>query len=1104
MKTYFLSSFVFLFMMMNSRVVSAQQITFNQVFPPERPFRFINGVTQDTLGYMWFSSYGIGLIRYDGYQVTLLRNDPGDSNSLATNNVVCVCADHNGIIWVGTQAGLDRMDPVTGIFTHFRHKAENPNSLSNDTVEAILEDHDGTVWVGTENGLNRMNIKTGTFTRYQQDPANATTLSCNRVQVLYEDRQGTLWVGTANHQRFFDSSEQGGLNRFNRKTGKFIRYLHDPKDSLTLINDRIGAIFEDTRGVFWVSTAGDGLHTMDREKGTFQRYTYDASHPDKLSGPPPQNDVGLDLNNFFVTEDSSGAIWIASSKRWVTRYDPKTKKVHHFDSFNGDVHAARSVTEAFSSHEGVLWLTTWRGHIFRVDPFEVTIPYVYTGSSVHAVREDASGTLWLGTSGEGLIQTESKKGSVKQFFTDLPGSYGLSDSFITAICEEDDSTLWIGSSNGLNRYDRKTKTFTRYIDDPHNKTSLRHGFVTAIAEDKPRSLWIAFREGLDRFDINSGVFTHYQNDPNDSTSLGGTGVSSLLRDHSGNLWAGHRNGTLSLFNSQTGKFKRFSYGAEKKQNAYIVVNSITEDAENIIWVGTSQGLYRSNPAVDTFLLFTEPEIGLTATTIIACILEDDKKNLWVSSSAGILRLNPKRDEITVYSGNQGVDASDLTHAWGHNMQGAKGRRGELFFGDTTGYYAFFPDQLKRNVTPPQVVITDFRLADNQPVKPGKGSPLNVPISYTKEICLKYNQNAFSFDFIGIHYSSPEEIRILFMMESLDNTWRKASREKKAFYYNVPPGRYIFHVKAANRDGVWSEKNILIIIAPPWWRTWWAYTLFSIAFLIALWSLIKWREKTLRNEKIVLEKKVAIRTLELQKEKEKVEATLAELKIAQEQLIEAEKRAAIEKSRQAVLNERLRISRELHDEVGATLSSISIFSQAAIQKNESGNIADSKSILEKIGETSREVMSELNDVVWLINPLNDNLQKIIQRISNYTVPLCRTRDIQFEIKNDLIENPALGIEKRKAVYLIMKEAINNSVKYAAAKKLAIQFEKKCESLHISVKDDGKGFDKNDSFAGNGLNNMRQRAKDIKGKIDINSASQHGTKIILQVPLTNIGD
>src|SRR3954468_9083012 len=191
--------------------------------------------------------------------------------------------------------------------------------------------------------------------------------------------------------------------------------MQNPKDSLTLINDRIGAIFEDSRGVFWVSTAGDGLHTMNREKGTFERHLCDPAHPEKLSGPPPEKPVDLDLNNFFVAEDSSGAIWIASSKRRVTRYDPKTKKAHHFDSFDGDAGAVRKLSEAFSSREGVLWLTTWDGSIFRVDPFGISIPHVFTGSSVHALYEDVEGALWLGTQGEGLIQTDRKKGSVKQF-----------------------------------------------------------------------------------------------------------------------------------------------------------------------------------------------------------------------------------------------------------------------------------------------------------------------------------------------------------------------------------------------------------------------------------------------------------------------------------------------------------------------------------------------------------------------------------------------------------------------------------------------------------------------------------------------------------------
>ena len=1050
----------------------------------------INGVTQDTQGYMWFSSYRIGLSRYDGYQVTLFRNDPGDSNSLATNNVVCVFADHNGMIWAGTQSGLDRFDPRTGIFTHFRHKKEDPSSLSDDVVLAILEDHNGTLWIGTESGLNRMDMKTGTFTRYQQNPNDTTSLSCNRVQVLYEDHRGTLWVGTANPQRFFDSKEEGGLNRLDSKTGKFTRYLHDPNDSLTLINDRVGAIFEDSRGVFWVSTAGDGLHTIDREKGTFQRYTYDPSHPDKLSGPPPQNDVGLDLNNFFVAEDSSGAIWIASSKRWVSRYDPKTKKIHHFDSFNGDVQAVRRVTEAFSSREGVLWLTTWDGSIFRVDPFEVSIPHVFIGSSVHAVHEDVSSVLWLGTQGEGLIQTDRKKGSVKQFCTDLNVHYGLSDAFITAICEGDDSTFWISSANGLNHYNRKTKIFTRYVNDPQNKTSLTNGFVTAIAQDKPGSLWVATTKGLDRFDIKSGVFTHYRNDPHDSTSLGGISVSSLLKDHSGNLWVGLGNGTVSLFNSQTGKFKRFSYGVGKRQSAYIVVNSITEDAENIIWLGTTNGLYRSNPAVDTFLLFTDPEIGLTSTTVIACILEDDKKNLWVSSSAGILRFSPKRDEITVYSRNQGVDAASLTVAWGHNMQGVKGKRGELFFGDKTGYYAFFPDQLKRNATPPQIVITDFRLADNQPVKPGKGSPLNLPITYTKEVHLKYNQNVFSFDFIGIHYSSPEDIRILFMMENLDNTWRKASREKKAFYYNVPPGHYIFHVKAANRDGVWGEKAITVIINRPWYKTWWAYVIYVVGFVVIVWMFTWYRSRQLKKENILLEQKVIQRTNELEQ--------------SLEEKYELSKKV---ESQQALINERLRISRELHDDIGSTLGSISIYSEVAKKRTEKNVNTDE--VLSKIGLASRELIDKMSDIVWSLNPNNESFEQLQNRMMTFAAMILAPRNILYDfIADEELKKLQFTSEQRKNIFLIFKEALYNIVKYADCKMVNIALCVSDDNFMMTIKDDGKGFDVVQTTAqiiaadkylgGNGIKNMNARAEDMHAKLCINSKINEGTTVQLALP------
>lgn len=462
----------------------------------------------------------------------------------------------------------------------------------------------------------------------------------------------------------------------------------------------------------------------------------------------------------------------------------------------------QAVSGGFTSRDGILWITTWMGDVYRVDPFHSTIPHFATESVVHAIQEDAPGVLWVGTLGKGLIRVDRSTGSMKQFATGSKSRYSLSDTWITAIYDSDDSTLWIGSRNHLNRYNKKTQIFTQYENDPSDKTSLSKGWIAAIEADQPGSLWIATEEGLDHLDIKTEKFTHHRNDPKDSNSLSHNFVTTLLNGRSGNLWVGTNSGMLNLFDPQSKKFKRFACGVD--------IGSIVEDSDNIVWVGTSDGLYRSNPAVDTFSLFTDPGFVMTSNTMITGIVEDNQKNLWVGSSEGIFRFNRKRSEITVYNKNQGVDASALSSIL---MRGKKGIRGELFFGDRTGYYTFFPDQLKNNSTAPQIVISDFRLAD-QPVKPGQGSPLSQAISQTKVISLNYDQNVFSFDFAGIHYGSPEDNQHLFILENLENRWRKAGTEKKAYYYNVPPGRYIFRVKAANSYGVWAEKDITVIIDPP--------------------------------------------------------------------------------------------------------------------------------------------------------------------------------------------------------------------------------------------------------------------------------------------------
>ena len=225
-------------------------------------------------------------------------------------------ADKAGNLWLAPSgSGLDRLDPATGIFTHFRHNDNDPGSLVNDIVNVIIQDHEGTIWIGTDGGLEKFDPKTNKFFHYRHNVNDPSSLSCNVVTAIYEDKQETIWVGTGSawYGTNPGGDNNGGLNKLNKKTGKFTRYLHDEKDPHSLIDNRVHAIFEDSHSNFWIGTAGDGLHTMDRTKGIFERHLYDPSHPYKLSRPPIKKIDPLAADHItFITEDNKGRIWIGT------------------------------------------------------------------------------------------------------------------------------------------------------------------------------------------------------------------------------------------------------------------------------------------------------------------------------------------------------------------------------------------------------------------------------------------------------------------------------------------------------------------------------------------------------------------------------------------------------------------------------------------------------------------------------------------------------------------------------------------------------------------------------------------------------------------------
>jgi ligand-binding sensor domain-containing protein len=245
--------------------------------------------------------------------------------------------------------GLDRYDPVTGTFTHYRHKPDDLNSIANDTVTSVLVDHLGNIWVGNYGGLDLLDPKTGSFKHYPNKPGDPSSLSSNIIRTVYEDRSGDLWVGSG--LVWSSDWKDGGLNLFNRKTGTFKRYLHDPTNENSLINNKVRAVFEDSRGTLWIGTAGDGLHSLDKKTGIITRHRYDPKNPGKLSRPPLFN---AEDHITFINEDAEGQLWIGTLWAGLTRFDFKRNLKTHFGSEGSNNHGYKNNSSwtAYASRMG--------------------------------------------------------------------------------------------------------------------------------------------------------------------------------------------------------------------------------------------------------------------------------------------------------------------------------------------------------------------------------------------------------------------------------------------------------------------------------------------------------------------------------------------------------------------------------------------------------------------------------------------------------------------------------------------------------------------------------------------------------------------------------
>ncbi|MDM8530772.1 two-component regulator propeller domain-containing protein [Anaerolineales bacterium HSG25] len=769
----------------------------------------VTGIVQDDAGFMWFSTFD-GLNRYDGHEFKVYRHDPDAPDSLSNNSIRKLYKDQAGNLWSGTwNNGLNMFVRETETFIRYQHDPDDPHSLSHDSIYSIFEDQSGTLWVGTNGGgLNRFDRQTGKFTHYRHDPDNPATIGYDIVYSIYEDRAGVLWIGT----------EGGGLNRFDRETETFIRYQHDPDDPYSLSHDNVHTIWEDQAGALWVGTMGGGLNLFDQDTETFRHYQHNTADSNSLG----------DNNINMIMQDRTGAFWIATENNGVDLFNQDTETfVHH--TYNLALPSSLNHHRIYSVYEdnlGLIWIGTANGGINLFDPGKKMFRNYYNNPAitstlsfnVWSINEDPSGIFWIGTNGGGLSRLDRDRETWTYYLNDPDKPESLSFDMIHTVLIDRTGAIWIDTSGGgLNRFDPETETFIHYRHDPADPQSLIDDVLMTLHEDRLGILWIGtWSSGLDRFDRETQTFSHYQHNSEDPYSLSSHTVTSIDEDRTGILWVSTVGG-LNRFDRDTETFKRYQHDPDDPTTlSNNTVAFAYEDRAGRFWVGTAGGgINKFDRENERFIHFTQKD-GLPGDGVYA-IQEDSRGFLWLGTEQGLSRFNPDTETFRNYNITDGIqgDMFNLNAAYTSSS-------GEMFFGGTDGFTAFYPEQIRDNPHIPPVAVTNFLLA-NQPVAIGEDSVLQQSIAETDQLTLSYTDRIFSFEFAALNYRSSEKNRYKYMLEGFETTWNEIDSSRRfATYTNLDAGQYTFIVKAANNDGLWNEEGaaIKINIMPPWWETVW--------------------------------------------------------------------------------------------------------------------------------------------------------------------------------------------------------------------------------------------------------------------------------------------
>jgi signal transduction histidine kinase/ligand-binding sensor domain-containing protein len=973
------------------------------------------------------------------YIVDALGVAPGSSQrKLPSQAVISVIQTRDGYLWLGTFKGLVRFDGV-----HFEvFNQSNTPGLGNDLIVHLFEDSRGWLWVGTADGGVTL-VREG---RVDDLPIQRST---GRLMSACEDADKSVWLYFSDGQlwRYAD----GELARA-AQVDEF------PSFSRTVIAERDGPV--------WVGAdsgqKGMGIHApsntvapqvlagkldllLASQSGGYWRLA--DNRIEKWRGTQRERTLGFypwtNAPNVRVTsacEDRTGNLVVGVLNDGVYWFNTEGKATH-ISPVNGLSHAG--VLSVCVDREGNLWAGTDGGGLNRIKP---RIGTVASGAEtvVQSATEDGEGTLWAGFTSRGILRSSGGEQRVFGWENGFQPDDGLISPNVLTMFSDASNQVWATTRapGALHRFENGKFT-------PVRETIGQE--IQAIYQDRRGQFWLGTSGGLILWDGQTWSVLTMQD------GLSANGVLAVTQDAAGNVWIGTAGGGLNQL--RDGKLSVFRKQPNGLPGDY--VTSLLVDADDVLWVGTGSGLARLRQGHWTS--FTTRD-GLVSDSI-SYLLDDGDGSLWVGSNLGLMRMSKqslndfaegRTHSIVCRAFDQadGLPAGECTS--GSQPAALKSHSGRLWFPTIGGLVGIDPSKLQPNTNPPPVVIETVLVDGESQLTNGIRGRLPA------EIIVPAQAERLEFHFASLNLAAPERALFRHQMEGHESSLSDPRETRMASYSKLPPGEYRFHVIAANEDGLWNEigSTLAVRVLPPFWRQAWFLTVSGLALLGGVVGIVYW-----------------FATQKLQRQ------------------------LAILRQKEALERERARIARDLHDQLGANLTRVSLLGE--LVETDKDEPAEVEAHARQISRTAAETAHALDEIVWAANPSNDTLEGLVNYLCKYAQDFLNTANVRCRLDVPAhVEQRPIPPDARHTIFLVAKEALNNVAKHAQASSVHLHIEVNAKHFTVEIIDDGRGPSgaaTAEKRGRNGLRNMRRRMEDAGGSFVIEPAKPKGTRVRLTAPL-----